>query len=70
MTKLYKSAVSKMSLIQPKKFRTWETGLFKMPRLETPRFQTAVKVTVASAHWSGPHLKYFLKIGLFELFGS
>ena len=27
---------------------TWKTGLFKMPCLETPRFQTAVKVTVAS----------------------
>ena len=39
-----------MSLIQPKKFRTWETGLFKMTHLETPRFQTAVKVTVASGH--------------------
>ena len=37
-----------MSLIQPKKFRTWETELFKMPRLVMPRFQTAVKVTVAS----------------------
>ena len=47
-----------MSLIQPRKFRTWETGLFKMPRLETPRlqmavgcFQTAFKVTVASGHY-------------------
>ena len=26
--------IKKMSLIQPKKFRTWETGLFKMPCLE------------------------------------
>ena len=48
MTKLHKSAVSKISLIQPKKFRTWETGLFKMLRLEMPHFQMAVKVTVAS----------------------
>ena len=38
-----------MSLIQPEKFRTWETGLFKMPHLETP--QTAVKVTVAFGHF-------------------
>ncbi len=45
-----------MSLIQPLKFRTWETGYFKMPRFEMPRFemprlQTAVfqmMVTVAS----------------------
>ena len=37
-----------MSFIQSKKFSTWETGLLKMPRLETPRFQTAVKVTVTS----------------------
>ena len=48
MTKLQKFAVSKMSLIQPKKFRTWETMLFKIPGLETPHFQMLVKVTVAS----------------------
>ena len=36
-----------MNSIQPKKLRTWETGLFKMPRLETSHFQIAVKVTVA-----------------------
>ena len=45
LLKTQKSAVSKMSLIQPKEFRTWETGLFKMPHLETPCFQTAFKVT-------------------------
>jgi len=40
MTKLHKYTVSKMSLIQPVKFRTWETGLFKIPRFEMPRLQT------------------------------
>ena len=40
--------VSKISLILSKKFRTGETGLFKMSHLETPSFQTAVKVIVAS----------------------
>ena len=34
--KSLKYTVSKMSLIQPAKFRTWETGLFKMPHFETP----------------------------------
>ncbi len=37
-----------MSLIQPEKFRSWKTELFKMPCLEMPRFQMAFKVTVAS----------------------
>ena len=37
-----------MSLIQLLKFKKWETRLFKMPRLETPRFQTGTRVTVAS----------------------
>ena len=40
-----------MHLIQPLKFRTWETEHFKMPHFETPRLQTAVfqmVVTVAS----------------------
>ena len=36
-----------MSLIQLLKFKTWETRLFKMPRLEMPRFQTRHWVTVA-----------------------
>ena len=67
MAKLHKSEVSKMSLIQPKRFRTWETGLFKMPRLETPHFQMADKVIVASGpskfrlsqtgHFKLPHLE-------------
>ena len=47
-----------MSLIQPMKFKTWEMGLFKMPHLEMPRFQMAVKVTVASGHC---HLTIFGK---------
>ena len=34
-----------MSLIQK-----WETRLFKMPHLETPRFQTGASVTIASGH--------------------
>ena len=42
MTKLHKSTVSKMSLIQPVKFRTWEMGLFKMSHYETLHFQTGV----------------------------
>ena len=40
--------LSEMSLIQPLKFKTWETRHFKMPRLETPRFQTRHRVTIAS----------------------
>ena len=36
-----------MSLIQLLKFKTWETRLFKMPRLGTPRFQMRRWVTVA-----------------------
>ena len=40
----------KMSLIQSKKFRTCETGLFKIPRLEMSHLQMAVEVTVASGH--------------------
>ena len=42
-----------MSLIQPVKFRTWETGHFKMPRLQTFRLQTGVfqmVVAVAFEH--------------------
>ena len=50
MTGLQKSLESKMSLIHPKKFRTWEMGLFKLPHLETELFQMAVKVTIASGH--------------------
>ena len=37
-----------MSLIQLLKFKKWKTRLFKMPHLETPRFQTGTRVTVAS----------------------
>ena len=37
-----------MSLIQLLKFKKWETRLFKMPRFETPCFQTGPRVTVAS----------------------
>ena len=48
MTELHESVVSKMNLIQPKKFRTCETGLFKLHHLEMPRFKMAVKVTVSS----------------------
>ena len=39
-----------MSLIQLLKYKKWEMRLFKMPRLETLRFQTGTKVTVASVH--------------------
>ena len=42
-----------MSYIQPLKFKTWETGHFKMPLFETPRLQTAIfqtVITVASGH--------------------
>ena len=37
-----------MSLIQPLKFRTWETGHFKTPRLQTSRLQTGVFQTVVA----------------------
>ena len=30
------------------KFKTWETRLFKMPHLETPRLVTGTRITVAS----------------------
>ena len=43
-----------MSEIQPLKFRTWETGHFKMPHFETPRLQTAVFQTVITVV-SGPY---------------
>ena len=36
-----------MSLIQLLKFKKWETRLFKMPRLGTPRFLTGTRVTGA-----------------------
>ena len=45
-----------MSLIKLLKFKTWETMLFKMPRLETPHFQTRCWVTVSS----GQGLQLFL----------
>ena len=51
MKKLHESTVSKMSSIQPVKYRTWDMGLFKMPCFETPRFQTEVfkaEIRVAS----------------------
>ena len=53
MTKLHLSIVSKMSLIQPQKFRTLKMGCFKMPRLQMPHLQMAVfqmGVAVASGH--------------------
>ena len=37
-----------MSLIQLIKFRTWQTGQFKLPRLEAPCFQTGNLSVVAS----------------------
>ena len=45
--------LSWMSKIKPLKFRTWETGHFKMPRFETPHSQTAIfkmVIIVASGH--------------------
>ena len=39
--------LSQISLIQLFKFKTWETRLFKMPRLGLPRFQTRRQVRVA-----------------------
>ena len=42
MTKFHKSAVSKMSLIQSAKFRTWRTGLFKISQFEILYFQMEV----------------------------
>ena len=37
-----------MSLIQLLKFKKLEMRLFKMPRLEMPRFQTGMRATIAS----------------------
>ncbi len=37
-----------MCLIQLLMFNKWETRLFKIPRLETPRFETRTRITVAS----------------------
>ena len=50
-----------MSLIQLLKFKKWETRLFKMPHLETPRFQTGTRVTVASGryHQGKPDTQFF-----------
>ena len=44
------STISSTSLIQLLKFKTWETRLFKMSHLGTPRFQTRRWVTVAFGH--------------------
>ena len=40
------------------KFRTWKTGLFEMPCLEMPCFQTAFKVTVASGLYHKPNIHH------------
>ena len=37
-----------MSLIRPSKFRTWQTEHFKLPHLETHRFQMGGLSVVAS----------------------
>ena len=58
MTKLHKSTVLKMSLIQPLKFRTLEKGFFKMAHLQVPHWQMAVfqmGATVASGLCPKPY---------------
>ena len=42
--------LSQISLIQLFKFKTWETRLFKMPRLGLPRLQTRHQIRVAFGH--------------------
>ena len=51
MISLNKSAVLKMSLIQPNKLRTWEMQLFQMPRLETgvSKWQLRLRLPLGSA---------------------
>ena len=46
MTKLDTLTVSQMSLIQLLRFKTWETRLFKMARLEMPHKETGTRITV------------------------
>jgi len=41
-TKVYECSVSKMTLIQSEKFRTCQTGHFKMPHYKTCCFQKGV----------------------------
>ena len=54
-----------MRLIQLLKFKKWETRLFKMPCLETPRLETGTRITVASERTQiiqhkGSFVKYVL----------
>ena len=43
-----------MSLIYPMKFKTWQTGHFKLPCLETPLFPTGDLSAVASGRHPPP----------------
>ena len=49
-----------MSLIHPLKFRTWETGHFKTPRLQTSRLQMGVFQTVVAVAFELCDLETFL----------
>ena len=51
MTKSHTLTVSQMSLTSFWDSRTWETRLFKMPRLEKPCLKTGTRITVASEHY-------------------
>lgn len=62
MTKLHKSPVSKLSLLQLLKFMTWEKGLFKMPRFKMPHFKTEVFKMVASWQQKPEGWCFFTKI--------
>ena len=57
MTKLHKSAVPKRSLIQPLKFRTWKTGLFKMTHFKMLSFQIGVFKTGHPSFFGGVKFK-------------
>ena len=48
-----------MRKIQPLKFRTWETGHFKIPNFERPRLQTAVFQMVITVAFGLSHLPIY-----------
>ena len=59
MTKLHQCIMSKMSLIQPMKFKTLETGHFKMPRLQTSRLQMGCLQTVITVAYEPKDISNF-----------
>ena len=51
-----------MSLIHPLKFRTWETGHFKTPRLQTSHLQTGVFQMVVAVAFEHCQIGQFIPI--------